>query len=426
MEALIFLVAFFVLLLLGVPIVFVLGLLGACFFLIEGLSLSAVISTMFSGMENFVFLAIPFFILAAELMNEIGMIDNLLKFCNLLVGRIRGGLAMVNIVASVFFAALTGSATSDTAALGSVLIPAMEKDGYSTAYSCAVTASSSIIGPIIPPSIMMIIIAVTNDLSVGGLFAAGFIPGILLGLALMALAYYYAWKEKHASHAVPITPRVVATTTSNAMTALMMPIIILGGIFGGVFTPTEAAAVAVAYAFLVGLITRRLTFRGLLSAVGKSIRVTALILLIIGTASCLAFTLSFYLIPQKLTAAVLAVAGTPPLFMLMSILILLVAGCLMESAAIIVILTPMLMAGAFPLGLNPLHFGFIMGMALCIGLVTPPVGLCLFVASGVAKISVERISRAIFPFVLAEMGILFCCAYWPGMVLFIPKLLGYA
>jgi C4-dicarboxylate transporter DctM subunit len=273
---------------------------------------------------------------------------------------------------------------------------------------------------------MMVVLGVTNNLSIGGLFAAGFLPGALVGFSLMAVAAYYAWKLKHRKYAGSITLRTFTVTTLKAIVPLMIPVIILGGILSGVFTPTEASAMAVAYALIVGLVTRRLTFQALWSAIAESVRITAVVMLIIGTANSLGYVLSFYLIPQKFTAALLGLAGIPSLYLLMSILILLIAGCFLESAAIIVILTPILMAGALNFGLNPLHFGFIMSMALCVGLVTPPLGLCLYVVSSIGKISIEKISKAIFPFILAETVILFCCAYWPGMILFIPKLLGFA
>lgn len=416
----------FVLLLAGIPLVFIFGLLAAGIFYAGGTSLSIIISTMFSGMESFVLLAIPLFILAGMLMEISGLTDELLEFSKVLVGRIRGGLAMITIVGEMFLSGITGTATGDAAALSSVLLPPMEKEGYPRDFSCAVIAAASTMGPIIPPSIIMVVAGVVNDISIGGLFAAGLLPGILTGLFLMAVSYYYARKYKLPKYTIPLNLRIFFGALSKGTPGLMMIVIILGGILGGIFTPTEASAIAVFYAFIIGIVKRKLNSSNLYSAIIKSARLSAMVMLIIGTANSFAYSLSLNLIPQKVSASVLEVASTPFLYLLFTNLIILVAGCVLESAAIIVILSPILMKGAIELGINPLHYAFIMVMNLCIGLITPPVGLSLYVCSSIGKISIERISRAAILYIFILMGLLALFTYWADLTLFVPRLLGFA
>jgi len=415
----------FVFLIAGLPVVFVLGLSAAAIFLVGGTSLSVVITTAFTGMEQFVFLAIPFFILAGQIMNKTGLTDQLLDFSREVVGRLPGGLAMVNIVTSMFFAGISGAGTADAAAVGSILIPAMEKEGYRREYSSAVTVAASTIGPIIPPSITMVLLGATNDISVAALFAAGLLPGVTIGLSLMVVAYYYARKEKHKRYAEPFKISLFLRTTLKSLPALFMPIIILGGIFSGIFTPTEASATAVLYALIVAVLTRKLNIHILLEIITDAAKTSAIILLIIGMANTLSFALSLNLIPQMLTDGLLKIATNPFLYLLLTNIILLVAGSLMETAPIIVIITPILLAGAMKFGINPLHFAFIMSMNLCIGLATPPFGLCLFVTSRVANISVGKIIKSLIPFILVEIVVLFLLTYLPQITLFFPKLFGF-
>lgn len=426
MEAWIIVLVGFALLLAGVPLVFVFGLLAAGIFYAGGTSLSIIISTVFSGMESFVLLAIPLFILAGMLMEEVGLTDELLEFCKVLVGRMRGGLAMITIVGEMFLSGITGTATGDAAALSSVLLPTMEKEGYPKDFSCAVIAAASTMGPIIPPSIIMVVAGVVNDVSIGGLFAAGLLPGILTGLSLMVVSYYYARKYKLPKYNFPLNLQIFFSALLKGTPGLIMIVIILGGILGGIFTPTEASAIAVFYAFIFGMVKRRLNPSNLYSTIIKSARISAMVMLIIGTANSFAYALSLNLIPQKVSASILKMASTPFSYLLVTNLVLLVAGCVLESAAIIVILSPILMKGAIGLGIHPLHFAFIMVMNLCIGLITPPVGLSLYVVSSIGKVSIEKISRAALLYIAALVGLLVLFTYWANLTLFVPKLLGFA
>jgi len=336
-----------------------------------------------------------------------------------------GGLAMVNIVTSMFFAGISGAGTADAAAVGSILIPAMEKEGYRREYASAVTVAASTIGPIIPPSITMVLLGATNDISIAALFAAGLLPGVVIGLGLMTVAYYYAIKEGHKRYKEPFKISTFLRTTLKSLPALIMPIIILGGIFSGIFTPTEASATAVLYALIVSVLTRKLNIHILSEIIIDSAKTSAIILLIIGMANTLSFALSLNLIPQMLTEGLIKIATNPFLYLLFSNIILLVAGSLMETAPIIVIITPILLAGAMKFGINPLHFAFIMSMNLCIGLATPPFGLCLFVTSRVGNISVGKIIKSLIPFILVEIVVLFLFTYLPRLTLFFPKLFGF-
>jgi tripartite ATP-independent transporter DctM subunit len=411
---------------LGVPIAFCLGITAAVALISLGLPLQVVAQRVFTGIDSFPLMAVPFFILAGDLMNQGGTTLRLVRFSNALVGWIRGGLAHTNIVASMFLAGISGSAVADAAAIGGILIPGMTKEGYDVDFSAAVTASASTMGPIIPPSIFMVIYGVTTGVSVGGLFAAGFIPGILMGVSFMAVAYMISRRRNYPRQPFPSARQIVAVTR-EATFALLAPVIILGGILTGVFTPTEAAAVAVGYAFLIGLlIHKELSVRALPALLIQSGVTTSILLLVIGTANILAWVLSAEQVPQKIAQGLLSITTDPHLIMLLINLFLLVVGMFMEGGAAIVILAPVLSQVATSVGIHPLHFGFVVVLNIVIGLLTPPLGVCLFVVCSLSRIPIERLVRAIMPFLLIEIGILLLVSYFPMTALLIPKLLGYS
>ena len=421
-------IVFFTLLILGIPIGITIGCAGmvGLFMMSSDLSMFSMAPLQFfSGLDMFTLMAMPFFILAGEIMNKTGITHRLVKFSNILVGHWRGGLAHANIMASIFFAGMTGAAVSDTAAIGTMLIPAMEKDGYDLDFSAAVTASSSIIGPTIPPSNMMVIYGSLMNVSIAGLFAAGFLPGLVLGGVLMVLSSIISIKRGY--------PKSVKTTfkekligLKEAILPLLMPVIILGGILSGVFTPTEAAAVAVAYAFFVGFfLLKSIKLTDLSEMLINTAKITGVVFLIIGTASILSWVLAINQVPQAIADFLLSVTGNPNLVLLLIILLMLVVGMFMDIAAALIILGPILHPIAVSMGMSPIHFGIVMVLSLNIALMTPPVGACLFVACSITKLTLAKLSKAIFPFIVVEVIALFIIAYVPQISTFLPTLLGF-
>lgn len=419
-------ISFIFLLSVGTPIAFCIGISALAGLIQLGdIPLLLIPHMMFQGTDSFPLLAVPFFVLAGGLMNAGGITRRLVNFANLLVGHVRSGLALVNVVASMFFAGVTGAAVADTSAIGSVLIPAMREEGYDLDFSAAITAASSTMGPIIPPSIPMIIYGVSAEQSIGALFLAGIIPGLLIGLALMAVAYF--------SNSQPLgrsAPRGEATTwrslllgVKDALLALFMPAFILGGILAGIFTPTEAAAVSVLYAFCVGrFVYNELSWRQLPALVQESLVVTAVIMFIIANAAIFGWLVAALQLPQKVIGLFTVSISSPWLILILINVFLLLVGTFMETTASLIILTPVLLPLAKQIGLDPIHFGAIMVLNLVIGLTTPPLGVCLFVSSGIAGISLERISRAMIPFLLAAIVVLLLVTYIPSLSMWIPQL----
>jgi tripartite ATP-independent transporter DctM subunit len=420
-------IVFVVALLIGIPIAFVLGGAATYYFLFLGrLPLDMIGQKLYAGCDNFILLAIYFFILAGELMNRSKITDSLIDFSRILVGKIPGALAQVNIVVSVFFAGITGSGVADTAAIGSVLIPAMKKEGYTVDYATAMTVSSSVIGPIIPPSVVMVIYSMSTGASVGALFAAGFIPGLAIALSLMIMAFFYAIKYKHPRRTEKITLRQALVTTRKSLVALLCPVVLVGGIFSGQFTPTEAAAIACFYAIVAGtLILRTLTLKDILESFCKAAVSGSVILLIISMAALFGQFMALERIPSKMAQLILGITENKYTFLMMVNILLLFMGMIMETGATVILLAPILVPIAMQLGIHPVHFALVMIVNLNIGLATPPVGVCLFAASPIAGISLERMSKAIWPFILAEFVALIFITYVPELVLFIPRLLGY-
>lgn len=421
-------VAFVITALLGIPIAFCLGIVSLTSLLAMGKSgmLFVVAQKMVTGVDKFPLMAIPLFILAGNIMNRGGITDSLVKFANFLVGRLTGGLAHVNIVSSIFFAGITGVAVADSSVLGSIFVPAMEKEGYDTDFSAAVTASSSVIGPIIPPSVPFVLYGCTVGVSIAGLFLAGMIPGIILGLALMLTAYFLSKKRKYPVTKVPFSIKEFLISFKNAALALMMPLIILGGILSGVFTPTEAAAVAVAYALVISLfVFRTLGISDLKQILVSSAITSSIVLMLISTANIFGMILATQQIPQKIAQSLLSVTTSPEMMLLLANGFLLIAGMFMAESPNIILLGPILAPVVTSLGVDPLHFGFIMVLNLTIGLITPPLGACLFILCGISKLSLEQMTKAILPFLIAEFAVLFLCTYVPSISLFLPRIFGF-
>lgn len=421
------LISFIVFLFVNIPIAFTLLFSSFIFIKDWGVISPGIIPTrMFDAINSFSYLAVPFFILAGQLMNKTGITTRLIEFANVVIGRVHGGLAQVNILASIIFAGLTGAGVADTAAIGGILIPAMEKQGFDKDYSAAVTAASSVIGPIIPPSILMVIYANIVGISVGSLFAAGFIPGLLIGIGLMIVAYVQAKRHNHPRRKEQASFKEIIIATKDAILALLMPLIIVGGILSGVFTPTEAAAVAVAYSLLVGVVIfKSLTLQDLKDSLLESAKTTGVILIIISCASAFGWSLTIIHVPTMLANFIASITQNPWLILLMINILLLFVGMVMEIGAAVIILAPILAPLVANLGIDPLHFAIIVVVNLNIGLATPPLGVCLFVASPIAKTTLEKISKAIIPFLAVEIVVLLLITYIPNLVLFLPKLLGY-
>ncbi len=416
-------------LLAGVPIAFAIVAALSLFMVTADApyTLRIVATEMFKGLNSYPLLAIPLFILAGELMNESGITGRIIAFANVLVGRMRAGLALVNIWASVIFAGLSGSAVADTSAIGRVFIPEMEKHGYDRSYAAALTAASSVIGPIIPPSIPVIIYAlIVTGVSVPALFLAGVIPGLLLALFLSGYVMMTA----------KIDPVIAAAAQSEAPPArdallggvlpLLMPCFVVGSILMGIVTPTEAAAFAVAYALVIGLfVYRKITFTALPRIFTDAMRDSAVILIIIAAVSAANWLLTYNRVPNMLTEWVLGSVDSKTMFLLAVILLFLFVGLFLEGIAAMLVLVPILHPIAVSLGVDPVHFGILVIFNLMIGLITPPLGLCLFVADGIAGVGMARLTRSILPFFAVEVFVLLILTFVPETVIWLPRFMGY-
>ncbi len=419
---------FFILMLVGMPIGYVLGIAGTVgLYSIGGdymMEMGA--KRYFEGLNLFTFMAMPFFILAGEIMNRSGITVKLIEFADALIGYLRGGLAQSNMLASVLFAGMTGAAVSDAAAFGNTLVPAMVKKGYSRPFACAVTAAGSIIGPTIPPSNLMVIYGSLMGVSISGLFAAGIIPGLLIAVSCMALIAIFGkrWNLPKGENRASL--RRILSSFKSSILAILMPVFILGSILGGIVTPTEAAAVAVAYALFIGsVIYRTLTLIDLFEMLVRTAKITGIVFLIIASASIVGWWMTFNQIPQLIAESFLSFSQDPEVITLMILLLLIGIGAFMDINAVLIILAPVLVPLTHAIGMDPIHAGIMIILALNISLMTPPVGACLFVLSSVTGERVEKISYALWPFLLVQFAVLFLIAFWSDLTLFIPRHFGF-
>lgn len=419
-------ILFFGLMVIGLPVGVVIGVAGVAGILQMGPKFMTMApDRVFAGLDLFPFLAMPFFILAGEIMNRSGITMGLVRLADALVGWLRGGMAHSNMVASVLFAGITGSATADAAAFGNTLVPAMVKGGYSRPFACAVTAAGSIIGPTIPPSTLAIIYGSIMGVSIAGLFAAGILPGLLICAICMGVIALLARRMDLPTGQGRPSFSGVMQALREGILAVILPVFILGSILGGFATPTEAAAIAVAYALFVGgVVYRALSWRDLFEIGVRTTRITGVIFLIIASATILGWWMAFNQVPQAVANSLLSVSSNPQVIIGLILLLLLLIGLVMDINATLIILAPVLAPLTLKLGMDPVHAGIMIILALNISLMTPPVGACLFVLASVTGEKVERISAALWPFILAEVIILLLVAYWADLTLFIPRLLG--
>lgn len=421
--------AFFLQMLLGIPL-FV-GLVATAFLGVASLgneSLFRVIpQQFFGGMDVFSLLAIPFFLLTGTLMNRAGLTDRLMDFCRLLVGSARGGLGYVNVVGGIILAGVNGSAAADASALGSLLIPAMEKDGFPRAYAAGLTAGSALIGPIIPPSIFMVIYASMTNTSIGGLFAAGVVPGFLLGGAFLAMNALWSARYRFPfSDGAAVRARK-GEILKRSVGALVAPLLIIGGIVAGVVTPTESGALAAAYCAAVGFFgTRQLTLRGLGEALVETVRLTSAIFLIMGAATSVGWLLKWERVPQTVAAALAGwgLLDTPLLLLLTLSALTFVIGMFMEEVAVLTLLTPIFAPLAARAGIDPLHFGVVMTLNVTIALITPPVGACNYIVAAVGRVPLGELFREIWPFIGVAVGTLLLLILCPPLTTALPRALG--
>ena len=424
----ILLASFLFLVALGVPIGYTLGIVsvGAVWIAWEPEYLIILARKMVSGVDSYTIMAMPLFMLAGNIMNKAKITDALVDFSNALVGHIRGGLAQVNIVASILFAGLTGVAMADVAALGSILIPAMEKDGYGKPFAAAITAASSVIGPIIPPSLVMLIYAHVMGESVAALFLAGVIPGVLMGLMLMVTTAFLAKKRNYPKRGTRPTVKTVSVSLFRSMPALGCPIIILGGIVFGVCTPTEAAGLATLYAFILGFFFyRTVKIKDLKGILLSSMVHTSVVFLIIGTASQLGLLITDISLPQEISEGMLGFTSNKYLMLFIINLFLILMGMILEIIPNIVLLSPILAPLAISLGVDPIHFALILLVNLNIGMNTPPMGGLLFITSSMAGEKFDTVVHEIWPFIGTQILTLFLITYWPATTLWLPRLFGF-
>lgn len=415
-------VSFVILIFLNVPIAFSLAISSCVALYFGDFPLNVVIQRMVTAADSFLLLAIPFFILAGNIMKDGEISKKLINFADSLVGFITGGLAQVNIVTSMFFAGITGAAVADTSAVGSVLIPPMVEREYDADFSGAVTAASSVIGVIIPPSIPMVVYGVVTGVSVGKMFMGGLIPGILVGVIMMIVSYVISKKRGYPSGKA-LTVKNILVNFKESILALIMPLIIVGGIFSGVFTPTEAAVIAVIYSLIVSLfVYRTIKIKDLPRIILESAYTTAVVMLMLVAAFLFSWIITRERIPVQIAHFLTTLALNRTMILVLVSIFYIVAGTLMDLTANIILLVPVLFPAIQNLGVDPIHFGLITVVALAIGLVTPPVGACLFVASEISNISIIKQSKALVPYIISLILILVILILIPEISVFIPNI----
>lgn len=422
------LVALVILLLIGVPIAFAVGIMSTGLMFAAGGAdfLLLVPQRMFAGINVFTIMAIPFFFLAAELMTASRILDDLVKFADAIVGRFRGGLAQVNVLASAFFAGISGSAIADVAGLGSIEIRAMTAAGYDKRFAAALTVASSLIGPIIPPSIIILLYASIMQVSVAGMFLAAVLPGAMLTAMMMVIVAFMARRNNFPKREAHYTLHEFLGISFRASAALLMPIIIMGGILSGVFTATEAAAVAAFYALLIGMfIKRTLSIAALPGCLLRSGVMTSVVFLVLATASIFGWIIGLERVPERMAQALIGMTSDPLLLLALIVALLLVVGMFMDVGAALIVMGPILAPTAVSAGIDPIHFGIVMSLALIVGLNTPPVGPCLFAAASISRLKIEEISIALIPFYILQIIFLVLVMVFPSLSLWLPQVLGY-
>ena len=421
-------ILFFATLFLGVPVAFTIGIAGLSAIFING-GLNPLVATqrMFAGIDSFPLMAVPFFILASELMTACGLTRALLRFANALVGHVRGGLGHVNILVSMLFAGISGSALADAAGPSAIVMRMMREAGYEKNYAGALSAATATIGPIIPPSILAVIFAIsTKGVTVAGLFLAGIVPGILLGLSLAVANHIVSTRHGYRGRDTRATMSELRSASLAALPALIMPGIILGGILGGVFTPTEAGAVASAYALLLGVAMRAFTLPALYGAFVRAAVVTSSVFLIVAMASIFAWLLTYLQIPQELAKLITQITDNRLGILFILAGFALICGFFIDTLPALIILTPILGPIAYSAGIDPLQFGMMLVLNLTIGMITPPVGPVLFVIATVGQLKIEGLSKAVLPLLLAELVVLLLVILVPQISTFVPNFFGFA
>ena len=418
-----------VLMIAGLPIAFALMIAPGISLFFDGQQsmFPMLLMRMYNGMDSFPLMAIPYFILAGEVMNRGGITTRLVRLSQALIGHLRGGLAHVNILSSILFAGLSGSAVADTSAIGSMLIPAMEKNGYTKRFSAAVTAASSVIGPIIPPSGIMIIYAFVMNVSVAGLFAAGLVPGLMVGFSLMAMTVYLSKKRNYPVASQRASFNEVFISFKGAILPLLTPIIILGGILAGIFTPTEAAAIAAGYAILISVfVLRTLKFKDIPKVLFNAALSSGMILFLVGASTAFATLVSLTGTAPKAMEIMNSISQNPLVLLFLVNLLLFFVGMFLDAGPAILILGPVLGPTFIGLGVDPLHFAIIMCVNVTVGLATPPMGLILFVAAGLSDEPVEKIAWELLPFLAIEIIVIFLITFVEAIPMTLPRLLGFA
>ena len=381
----------------------------------------------FGGMDSFTLMSLPLFILTGSLMNKSGLTDRLIDFSKLIVGQVKGGLGYVNVVGSMVFAGVNGSASADSAALGSILIPAMVREGFPVAYAAGITAGSSLIGPIIPPSIFMIIYASLTNTSIGGLFAAGLLPGIVLGAAFLIMNWYYSRKYNVPVSDIEEVRKYKFEILRRSVLALIAPLIIMGGIIFGIVTPTESGALASLYCIIVGfVITRELNLKNFALALYETVRSTSAIFLIMGAASVVGWYLKYVRITQLFSDFIInsGLLSTPWLLMIVLSLIIFIIGMFMEEVAVLTLLTPIFAPLALKAGINPFHFGVVMTLNVTIALITPPVGACNYIVAAIGHVPIGELFKKIWPFILVALAVQLIIITFPALTVSVPALMG--
>jgi tripartite ATP-independent transporter DctM subunit len=427
-EIIVLVSTFLFLLILGVPIAYSIGISGTITLLISIMPLPAFTTfaqRMATALDSFALLAIPFFILAGQLMNQGGIAIRLINFAKVLVGRLPGGLAFVNIMANMLFGAISGSAAASASAIGSFMTPKMAEEGYDRGFSAAVNITSATTGLVIPPSNILIVYSLASGgVSIAALFLAGYIPGILTGLTLMGVAAAYAYRNNY-----PIGEKVGLKDGIfrflDAMPSLFLLIVVIGGIIAGYFTATEASAIAVLYTLILSMIYKQVTFSHLPAILLRTVGITAIVLLLVGTSMGLSWVMSYANIPQSVSQGLLAISDNKFIILLIINLILLFVGIFMDMTPAVLIFTPIFLPVVVDLGMDPIHFGIIMVVNLSVGLCTPPVGSVLFIGCSVAKINIQEVIRPLLPMFAAMIIVLMVITYLPKISLWLPGLLGF-